>query len=79
MTCVAISNGHRANAFASQDGCRHLGKCLREENVTGFGKTNINAIEHVFMCKINISINMYTEVIFYNTHISALERSMTLV
>ena len=67
MTCVAISNGHRANAFASQDGCRHLGKCLREENVTGFGKTNINAIEHVFMYKlfkIKISINMYTEVIF---------------
>ena len=29
--------------------------------VTGFGKI---AIEHVFMYKLNISINMYTEVIF---------------
>ena len=35
--------------------------------VTRFGKTSNNAIEHVFMyklIKINIPINMYTEVIF---------------
>ena len=47
--------------------------------VTRFGKTyRGNAIEHVFMyklIKINICINMYTEVIFY----SAMESSMALV
>ena len=35
--------------------------------MSGFGKAFNNAIEHVFMyklIKINISINMYTEVIF---------------
>ena len=40
---------------------------LSDIYVTRFGKTNNNAIEHVFMyklIKINISINMYTEVIF---------------
>ena len=40
---------------------------FRLENVTRFGITSNNAIEHVFMyklIKINIPINMYIEVIF---------------
>ena len=40
--------------------------------VTGFGKACNNAIEHVFMyklIKINISINMYTEVIFKHPYL----------
>ena len=40
--------------------------------VTGFGKACNNAIEHVFMyklIKINISIDMYTEVIFKHPYL----------